>query len=208
MALTTTEKAALIALGIDEVMLKGRGIAARTIKSIAKAAVRVSPYVARAAVPAARSAAGVAGSLAAANPISTGLGLGLGFTQTPQGQAVLEAAAERGAADRIALEQAIDERVFRAQRAAEEGLRIASTPTVQASIKRAAKRKVSKYQKAVKAGMKAVKASKFNGKKGTISNAKKTFATVNKVASAVNKGKKVATKGVAGTIARAVRKIL
>ena len=201
MALTTTEKAALIALGIDEVMLKGRGVAARTIKSIARAAVRVSPYVARAAVPAARTAAGVAGSLAAANPISTGLGLGLGFTQTPQGQALLEAAAERGAADRIALEQAIDERIFRAKR-------IASDPTVQAQVKSAVKRRVSKYQKAVKAGMKAVKASKFNGKKGTITNAKKTFATVNKVASAVNKGKKVAAKGVTGTIARAVRKIL
>lgn len=201
MALTTTEKAALIALGIDEAMLKGRGVAARTIKSIARAAVRVSPYVARAAVPAARTTAGVAGSLAAANPISTGLGLGLGFTQTPQGQALLEAAAERGAADRIALEQAIDERIFAATRTLE-------SPTVRSAVKSTAKRKVSKYAKAVKAGMSAVKMSKFNGKKGKINNAKKTFATVNRVASAVNKGKKVSAKGVTGTIARAVRKIL
>lgn len=201
MALTTTEKAALIALGIDEALLKGRGVAARTIKSIARAAVKVSPYVARAAVPAARTAAGVAGSLAAANPISTGLGLGLGFTQTPQGQALLEAAAERGAADRRALEQAIDERIFRATRVAQD-------PFVQESVKSTVKRRVSKYSKAVKASMKAVKASKFGGKKGTISNAKKTFGTVNRVVSAVNKGKKVSAKGISGTIARAARRIL
>jgi hypothetical protein len=200
MALTTTEKAALIALGIDEAKLKGRGIAARTIKSIAKAAVRVSPYVIRAAPPVAATAAGVAGRLAAANPVSTGLGLGLGFTQTPTGQALLEAAAERGAADRRALEQAIDERIFRA-------VRVAENPMVQSAVRSTVKRKVSKYQKAVKASMKAVKASKFNGKKGTIKDPKKTFATVSKVVSAVNKGKKVATKGVTGTIARAARRI-
>ena len=200
MALTTTEKAALIALGIDEAMLKGRGIAARTIKSIAKAAVRVSPYVIRAAPPVAATAAGVAGRLAAANPVSTGLGLGLGFTQTPTGQALLEAAEERGAADRRALEQAIDERIFKATR-------IAQDPFVQQSVKSTIKRKASKYSRAVKAGMKAVKRSKFDGKVGTIKNPKKTFSTVNKVVSAVNKGKKVATKGVRGTIARAARRI-
>ena len=70
------------------------------------------------------------------------------------------------------------------------------------------KRKPSKYNKAVKAGMAAVKKSKFGGKKGTISNAKSTFKTVNLVASAVNKGKKVSAKGIRGTIARAVRRIL
>jgi len=71
-----------------------------------------------------------------------------------------------------------------------------------------AKRKPSKYNKAVKAGMAAVKNSKFGGKKGKISNAKSTFATVNKVASAVNKGKKVAAKGIRGVAARAMRRIL
>ena len=72
----------------------------------------------------------------------------------------------------------------------------------------AAKRKVSKYSKAIKSAMAAVKASKFNGKKGKISNAKTTFAKVNKVASAVNKGKKVSAKGVTGVIKRAVSKYL
>ena len=201
MALTTTEKAALIALGIDEAMLKGRGVAARTIKAIGRAAVKVSPYVARSAVATAPVVGRTAAALAAANPVSTGLGLGLGFTQTPTGQALLEEAAARGAADRRALEQAIDERVFAVTRAVE-------SPEFKSGVKSVARRKVSKYSKAVKASMKAVKASKFGGKKGKISNAKKVFGTVNRVVSAVNKGKKVSAKGISGTIARAARRIL
>ena len=139
-------------------------------------------------------------SLAKRNPVGFGAGLGLAALETPPGEALLEMAAERGAADRRALEQAIDERIFRATRVAED-------PFVQQSVKSTIKRKASKYSRAVKAGMKAVKASKFNGKKGKISNPKQTFATVNKVVSAVNKGKKVATKGVRGTIARAARRV-
>ena len=71
------------------------------------------------------------------------------------------------------------------------------------------RRKVkSKFNKAVSAGMKAVRASKSYGKKGTINNAKRAFSAVTKVASKVNRGKKVSAKGVTGTIARAVRRIL
>jgi hypothetical protein len=198
MALTTTEKLALLALGIDEAMLKGQGVAARTIKAIGKAAVKVSPYVARTVVPAASRGVG---AIARRNPVGFGAGLGLAALETPPGEALLEMAAERGAADRRALEQAIDERIFRATRVAED-------PFVQQSVKSTIKRRASKYSRAVRAGMKAVKASKFDGKRGTIKNPKKTFSTVNKVVSAVNKGKKVATKGVRGMIARAARKIL
>jgi hypothetical protein len=110
-------------------------------------------------------------------------------------------AAERGAADRRALEQAVDERIFQVTRAIE-------SPQFKAGARSVARRKVSKYSKAVKASMKAVKASKFGGKKGKINNAKKVFGTVNRVVSAVNKGKKVSAKGISGTIARAARRIL
>ena len=198
MALTTTEKLALLALGIDEAMLKGQGVAARTIKAIGKAAVKVSPYVARTAVPAAGR--GIA-AVAKRSPVGFGAGLGLAALETPPGEALLEMAAERGAADRRALEQAIDERIFRATRVAE-------SPMVQSAVKSTVKRKASKYSRAVKAGMKAVRKSKFDGKRGTIKNPKKTFSTVNKVVSAVNKGNKVAAKGIRGTIARAARRIL
>ena len=75
-------------------------------------------------------------------------------------------------------------------------------------IKRPTRKRLTKFNKAIKAGMKAVKNSKSYGKKGTINNAKKAFSAVTKVASKVNKGAKVSAKGVTGTIARAVRRIL
>ena len=175
-----------------------------------RAAVRaVIPQVVRAGKVIAPTAGRTAATLAAANPVSTGLGLGLAATQTPSGQALLEAAAERGRMDRVRAQQLLDEFIFtQVTQPAQQAADIFESPTIRAQVKRSAKKKVSKYAKAVKAGMAAVKNSKFNGKKGKISNAKKTFATVNKVASAVNKGKKVSAKGVTGTIARAVRKFL
>ena len=87
-------------------------------------------------------------------------------------------------------------------------VQLAQTDIAKQSAKSFAKRKVSKYSKAVKAGMAAVKKSKFGGKKGKISNAKTVFSTVNKVASAVNKGKKVAKTGIRGVAAKAIRRIL
>ena len=175
-----------------------------------RAAVRaVIPQVVRAGKVIAPTVGRTAATLAAANPVSTGLGLGLAATQTPSGQALLEAAAERGRMDRVRAQQMLDEFIYtQATRPMEQVGSALESGTIQASVKRIAKRKVSKYAKAVKAGMAAVKKSKFNGKKGKISNAKKTFATVNRVASAVNKGKKVSAKGVTGVIKRAVGKIL
>jgi hypothetical protein len=70
------------------------------------------------------------------------------------------------------------------------------------------KRKLSKFNKAVSAGMKAVKRSKSFGKPGSISNGKKAFATVTKTVSGIKKGRKAPRKGIRGTIARAVKRIL
>ena len=191
MALSKSE-IALYAYATGRVLPKG------TTRKAFRAAVSALTPVAT------RAAAATPGVLAA-NPITTGVGLGLGALATPPGQQLLDAAAVRGAADRIAAQQAIDEAVFRATELPVRQLQTGMTSPV---FKPAVKRKVSKYSKAVKAGMAAVKASKFNGKKGTISNAKTTFAKVNKVASAVNKGRKVASKGVTGVIKRAVGRFL
>ena len=191
MAFSNLEKLLATAVGLD-IARPG------TSRKAATAAARlIVGSVVAGTPPAARGVA----SLAQRSPATAGAALGLGFLATPPGEALLEMAAERGAADRRALEQAIDERIFRATRVAE-------SPMVQTAVRSTVKRKVSKYAKAVKSSMAAVKASKFNGKKGTISNAKKTFATVSKVVSAVNKGKKVAKTGVRGVIARAARRIL
>ena len=89
-----------------------------------------------------------------------------------------------------------------------QALNLAQTDIAKLGARSVVRRKVSKYSRAVKAGMAAVKASKFGGKKGKISNAKSTFATVNKVASAVNKGKKVVKTGIRGVAAKAIKGIL
>jgi len=195
MAFSTLEKALALAVGLD-IAKPG------TSRKAATAAARLLVSGGARAAPAVASGVG---SLAAANPITAGTVLGGLALATPPGQALLDAAAVRGAADRIAAQQAYDEAIFRATELPKRQLESAITSPV---FKPAVKRQVSKYSKAVKAGMAAVKASKFGGKKGKISNAKSVFSTVNKVASAVNRGKKVAKTGIRGVAARAVRRIL
>jgi hypothetical protein len=197
MALTNRELAALAGFGINEALLKGQGVGARTIKALGKAAVKLTPYVAppvaRGAVGVGRAALGAGATFARRNPaVATGLGA-LALQQA-------------GAFDPV--EEEIRARVDDAVQRAMAPVQVAQTEMFQTAAKRVAKRKVSKYSRAVKAGMAAVKASKFGGKKGTISNAKSTFATVNKVASAVNKGKKVAKSGIKGVASRAIKGIL
>ena len=158
------------------------GAVVRGGRVIAPAAAREAPVVGRGALAAAR-----------ANPITSAAALGLGLQQA-------------GAFDPI--EEAIQARIDDAVDRAMAPIELVQTDIAQQGVRSVAKRKVSKYSKAVKAGMAAVKKSKFGGKPGKISNAKKAFATVNKVASAVNKGKKVATSGIRGVAAKAIRKIL
>ena len=200
---------ALAGFGINEALLKGRGVGVRSIKSIGNAAVKLTPYVVRGAVATAPVVGRTAATLAAANPISTGLGLGASFLASGPGQALLQSAEERGAADRIRAQQALDlwvyENITRPQEFTTETL---ASPQFASGLKSTFRKKVSKYNKAVKASMAAVKASKFSGKKGTINSPKTVFKAVNRVASAINKGKKVSNKGISGVIARASRKIL
>ena len=197
MALTKTESLALAGFGINEALLKGSGVGARTIKALGKAAVKLTPYV---APPVARGAAGVG---------RAALGAGATFARrNPVAATGLGALALQQAGVFDPIEEEIRARVDDAVGRAMAPVQLAQTDLAKTGVRSIAKRKVSKYSRAVKAGMAAVKASKFGGKKGTISNAKSTFATVNKVASAVNKGKKVATKGIRGVAAKAIRGIL
>ena len=167
--------------------------ARKGIQLAAVGATRVSPPVARGAAGVGRAALGAGATFARRNPVAaTGLGA-LALQQA-------------GAFDPI--EEEIRARIDDAVDRAMAPVRVAQSDMGQVGVRAVAKRKVSKYSRAVKAGMAAVKKSKFGGKPGKISNAKSTFATVNKVASAVNKGKKVATKGIRGVAAKAIRRIL
>jgi hypothetical protein len=209
MALTAKEAAALAIIGVNEVMLKGQGITARGIKTLGKAAVKLTPWLARGAVATAPGVARTIGAAAAASPVSAGLGIGTTFLASPPGQQLLGAAAERGQMDRVRAQQAFDEWWYgQVTRPAEMVQQTLASPTFQKMVVTKAKRKVSKYGRAIKVGMAAVKKSKFGGKPGKITNAKSVFSTVSKVTSAVNRGKKVASKGIRGTVARAVRRIL
>jgi hypothetical protein len=192
--LTKLEKVLATAVGLD-IARPGTSRAAFTRAAQAAVATlpRVAPPVARGAAGVGRAALGGAATLARRNPaVATGLGA-LALQQA-------------GAFDPI--EEEIRARVDDAVQRAMAPVELAQTDIAKAGARSVVKRKVSKYSRAVKAGMAAVKASKFGGKKGKISNAKSTFATVNKVASAVNKGKKVAKTGLRGVAARAIRRIL
>ena len=194
MAFSALEKALAVAVGID---LAVPGTNRKVALAIAKQIPRVSPPVARGALGVGRAALGAGATLARRNPVAaTGLGA--------------LALQRAGVFDPVqqAIEDEVNARVAATQEAIMAPIELARQPMVQRAAGRVAKRKVSKYSKAVKAGMAAVKASKFGGKKGKISNAKSAFKTVNLVASAVNKGRKVTAKGIRGTIARAVRKVL
>jgi hypothetical protein len=194
MAFSALEKALALAVGID---LAVPGTNRKVVTAIAKQLPRVAPPVASGAVGVGRAALGGAATLARRNPAAaTGLGL--------------LAAQRAGVFDPVqqAIEDEVNARVAAAQQQVMAPIQLAQTDIAKQGARSVAKRKVSKYSKAVKAGMAAVKASKFGGKKGKINNARSTFATVNRVASAVNKGKKVAKTGIRGVAARAIRKIL
>ena len=192
--LTKLEKVLAAAVGLD-IARPGTSRAAFTRAAQAAVATipRVAPPVARGAAGVGRAALGAGATFARRNPaVATGFGA-LALQQA-------------GAFDPI--EEEIRARVDDAVDRAMVPVRVAQSDMGQIGVRAVAKRKVSKYSRAVKAGMAAVKKSKFGGKPGKISNAKSTFATVNKVASAVNKGKKVATTGLRGAAAKAIKGIL
>ena len=190
MAFSALEKALAVAVGID---LAVPGTNRKVALAIAKQIPRVSPPVARGALGVGRAALGAGATLARRNPVAaTGLGA--------------LAVQRAGAFDPV--EEAIQMEVERRTQDIMAPIELARQPVVQRAAVRVAKRKVSKYGKAIKAGMAAVKKSKFGGKPGKVNNAKTVFSTVSKVTAAINKGKKVSAKGIRGTIGRAVRGIL
>jgi len=194
MAFSALEKALAVAVGID---LAVPGTNRKVALAIAKQIPRVSPPVARGALGVGRAALGAGATLARRNPVAaTGLGA-LALQQAGAFDPVQEA-----------IEMEVQQRVQEVQRAGANPIYGTVEDVITRGVPKVAKRKVSKYSKAVKAGMAAVKKSKFGGKPGKITNAKSAFKTVNLVASAVNKGRKVSAKGIRGVIGRAVRGVL
>tara|TARA_B110000438_G_scaffold281600_1_gene307916 strand:- start:846 stop:1508 length:663 start_codon:yes stop_codon:yes gene_type:complete len=151
----------------------------------------------QAVVPAARGALALGTGLVRRNPyVATAIGLG--------------AAQQAGAfsAQEQYIEDEINRRMMQAEQTFDTAQAITQRPNFSNEVVAVAKRKASKYNKAIKAGMKAVKSSTSNGAKGKIKVPKVAFKAVSKVASAVNRGKKVSSKGLTGTIKRAVSGVL
>jgi len=184
---------------------------AKALERIIIPAVSVSGRLAgRAALGAGRvlgsSAVGAAAPIVT-NPYVAGTALGLGALASPQGQALLDAAEERGRMDRIRFEQGLTDLGVGA-RDALSALADLDAPIVGVRTPKFTKRAKSKFNKAVSKGMSVVKASTSYGKKGTINNSKKAFAAVTKTASKINKGAKVAKSGITRKIGLAVKRIL
>jgi hypothetical protein len=182
-----------------------------TARRLATPVGRVSASVAGAV---GRSAIGAALPLVT-NPYVAGAALGVGALQTPQGQDLLEAAAERGRRDRVAFEQYKTDVEMRSRQFLDDPVGFASQlQPIGSGEERifekltGKKRKKSKYNTAISKAMSAVKNSTKGGKKGVISNPKSTFKTVSKAVSKVNRGASVSAKGITGIAARAARKVL
>ena len=190
MAYTATDFAKDLALYTSGAVI---GVA-RTRKFVtyaAKKGIRLGALTAsRAAIPAARAGLGLATGLARRNPyIATGLALGGAY----------------GAGAFEEQEEELRRRAFESEMAARQSFEMLQEPGVAVKV---AKRKLSKYNQAIKAGMKVLKSSSSNGSKGKISNTQAAMKTVSKIASAINKGKSPSKKGITGKIGAAVRKVL
>jgi hypothetical protein len=136
-----------------------------------------------------RAVAGATGPLlsSAAFPYAAGVGLGAMALDTPQGQALLTAAEERGRQDRIKYEMQLQE--------------IMSPIYKPSIVKTRRKKRMSKFNQSIKKGMALLKASTSYGKKGTLSNAKKAFSAVTKTISKSMKGQKAPKKGILKKVA-------
>jgi hypothetical protein len=144
------------------------------------------------------------------NPYVAGTALGLGALATPPGQALLEAAEERGRMDRIRAEQYLTDVQSNLQQFRQDPVSVFKQAMVGSGATTITGRRKgrSAFNTAVSKGMKVVKASTSYGKKGTINNAKKAFSVVTKTASKINKGAKVAKSGITRKIGLAVKGIL
>lgn len=200
----------IFALGVDEALLKGKGVVTRTFNLAVAGAIKAAK-AARPAVKPTGTALGRVGAAVGRGALRGAPGIGAAvsaYDAYQMGKRDAEAIQTGEMSPFGALQTFPNPFVVNPTFAESVGIP-ESVSTIDLFTPTArARKKVSKYSKAVKAGMEAVKKSRFSGKPGKINNAKKTFATVSKTVSAVNKGKKVASKGIRGTIARAARRVL
>jgi hypothetical protein len=163
----------------------------------------VAAPMARAALPALPALPVVPAAIQTATPYAIGAGLGVAALQTQPGQELLAAAAEHGRQSRILYERAQQEIMTTPQQLEAAFATSPVSPTQ--VVPRIRKRAVSKFNRAVSAGMKVVKQTTTYGGKGKIKPAKKAFALVTKLASAKLKRKKAPKSGIRRKIWNAMK---
>jgi len=192
----------LIAVGLGDFLVGGK-ITAVTRKAVVGALKRILPAAGRAAVPAvasvARTGLGV-GRLLMYNPyIAGGTAIYVGITERERIKQMLDQGYEFMSQEAMTgppleffqRDQAED---FSEGRSFGVGLPTQTT-----------KKRPSKFNSAVKAGMAAVKKSTSYGGKGKITPAKKAFSMVAKLASAKKKKKKAPKSGIRRAVWHAMR---
>jgi len=191
----------LIAVGLGDFLVGGK-ITLYTKKAVVGALKRILPAVGRAAVPAAasitRSALG-ASRLLMFNPyIAGGTAIYVGITERERIKQMLDQGYEF-----MSQEAMTGPPLEFFQRDAEpdysEGRSFGVLPTQKR------KKRPSKFNSAVSAGMKAVKKSTSYGGKGKIKPAKKAFSMVTKMAAAKKKKKKAPKSGIRRAVWHAMR---
>ena len=200
MALTIAEKALAAVLGIETARPGTTGAATRKAimaggRAILAGTLAVAPPVSRAV-----------GRTAVANPY---LAAGILGTAAYQG-GYLDPAIQRAQEESFRAQENL--RRIAMESPIQRGYEMAGRPTFGEAVEQlvpiAKKRTVSKFNKAMKAGMAAVKKSKSGGKPGKLTNPKATFARVAKVYKALSSGKKVSKMGVTGVIQRNIKRYI
>jgi len=195
----------LIAVGLGDFLVGGK-ITAVTRKAVVGALKRILPAVGRAAVPAVTSVARAgfgASRLLMFNPYIAGAtAIYVGLHERERIKQMLDQGYEFMSQEGIpAAAEFVQERSPYATREPDysEGRSFGVLPT------QIRKKRPSKFNLAVKAGMAAVKKSTSYGKKGTIKPAKKAFTVVTRLASAKSKKKKAPKSGIKRKIWNAMR---
>jgi len=191
----------LIAVGLGDFLVGGK-ITAVTRKAVVGALKRILPAAGRAAVPAvasvARTGFGV-GRLLMYNPyIAGGTAIYVGITERERIKQMLDQGYEF-----MSQEAMTGPPLEFFQRDQAEDFSGGRSFGVLPTQKR--KKRPSKFNSAVSAGMKVVKGSTSYGKKGTIKPAKKAFTVVTKLASAKSKKRKAPKSGIKRKIWNAMR---
>jgi len=195
----------LIAVGLGDFLVGGK-ITAVTRKAVVGALKRILPAVGRAAVPAVASVARAgfgASRLLMFNPyIAGGTAIYVGITERERIKQMLDQGYEFMSQEGIPMAaEYLEERLPSRQREPDYsgGRSFGVLPT------QIRKKRPSKFNNAVKAGMAVVKKSTSYGKKGTIKPAKKAFSVVVKLASAKSKKRKAPKSGIKRKIWNAMR---